>query len=146
MAWKHDKHGGAWKMALLLAGVIAWPTVACGQIVGSDVTSNIQAAWNTAQQPTVALRRPGNVVAGARSRYVDRQGEIISRIRGGPTITEQPDTSTTLGHQVKMDLINEFFEFINNLFINLVTAQSTTDDLTTDTTDTTTNGVSTDTT
>ena len=143
MAWMQDKRWGSWRILLLLAGVAAWPTIASGQIVGSDATANSQASWNTAQQATVAQRRPGRVVAGGRSRYVERQNDTLRRIRGGPTITEQPDTGPTLGQQVKMDLINEFFEFLNDLFFNLVTGQTTTsDDLTTDTT---TNGESTDT-
>ncbi|GJM23754.1 MAG: hypothetical protein DHS20C16_01690 [Phycisphaerae bacterium] len=82
------------------------------QIVGDDVTPNIQASWNTASPGVMALRAPGNVVAGARADFSARHNLIIDQVRSGPEITEvEPDL--TLEQQVKIDVINTLFTNLN---------------------------------
>ncbi|MCA9250594.1 MAG: hypothetical protein KDA54_05630 [Phycisphaerales bacterium] len=82
------------------------------QIVGDDVTPAIQAPWNTASPGVMALRSPGNVVAGARADFNTRHNQTIDRIRTGPDITEV-EPELTLEQEVKIEVINTLFTNLN---------------------------------
>ncbi len=82
------------------------------QIVGDDVTPNVQASWNTASPGVMALRAPGNVVTGARVDFSARQNLTIDRIRSGPEITEV-EPELTLEQEFKIEAIETIFTNLN---------------------------------
>ncbi|MEZ6085600.1 MAG: hypothetical protein R3E58_17040 [Phycisphaerae bacterium] len=69
------------------------------QILGDDVTPG-QRLWNTASLGVMALRSPGNVVAGARADFNTRHNQTIDQIRTGPDITEvEPEQTLSRPHR-----------------------------------------------
>ncbi len=92
--------------------LLALPVAGSGQIVGDDVTSNLQASWKTAKAGAMALRVPGNMVSAAVADYNSRHGDSINRSFSGPTITEEP-AELTLGQQVKVQAIETVFDQLN---------------------------------
>jgi hypothetical protein len=88
------------------------------QIVGDDVTPAVQASWNTASPGVMALRAPGNVVAGARSDFSDRHNLTIGRIRSGPEITEV-EPELTLEQEFKIEAIETIFTNLNAALVLL---------------------------
>ncbi len=83
------------------------------QIVGDDVTPNVQAPWNTAANGTQALRAPGRLIDNARATYRAAHSATIIHSRFGPEITEQAP-ETTLEQDVRIAVIETVFESLNS--------------------------------
>ena len=98
----------------LAAIVLICPAAATAQIVGSGVSSDLQASWNTLSAGAVSQRAPGNMVSSAVAAFIDRRNDAISQAANGPTITEtEPPISA--GQVVKIEAINAVFTPLNSM-------------------------------
>ena len=102
----------------LVAGLGLFASDANAQIVGDDVSPNVQASWNTVAAGTMALRSPGNMVARARSDFIVRQNTTLDRLRTDPDISE-PMPGLSQAQQVRIDMINTLFTNLNAALVVL---------------------------
>ena len=103
---------------LLVVGFGVFASNAQAQLVGDDVSPNVQASWNTASAGTMAFRAPGNLVTSARSDFITRQNLVTARTRSGPTIDE-PMPGLSIGQQLRIDVMNTLFTNLNAALVVL---------------------------
>lgn len=95
------------------AAVLAvWAGDARAQLVGDNVSANVQGSWNSAHAGTMAQRAPGRLVSSARADFRMTHGMSIVRSRVGPTIDQEPP-DLTQQQQVYIDVMNTVFTNLN---------------------------------
>lgn len=99
-------------MIAIVGGLLIAPDVASAQIVGSDVTANSQASWNTASAGVMSQRAPGRLVNAGLSDYSSRHGDTIQRSLSGPTISDTAPT-ITLAQQTRVSVLETLFQNLN---------------------------------
>jgi len=105
---------------VFVVGALWAASAAQAQIVGDDISANVQASWNTASAGTMALRSPGNMVTRGRVAYREVHAQSILRSRRGPVIDEAAPEGPTLDQQVRIEVIEAVFDNVNAALLVLL--------------------------